>query len=1158
MQQLKKQWSADDLQKGSSTVNIMERRARSASPTKNRPLSNQSFDFQSLLPSPPKDSCLHDDIASKISNGSLSPEQIRRLSKSPIAKKLHISSSQYALPIPFKLQLPPRLSSKSAPASPEPSRGRVAKSIKPAEKALPPSPGSAFPRKLVFNGAKYEPADSSESEQELSFLKPSTPQKPPATITNRKKVARFAIKHQSMPSDQLSMIEEASNAGSFNSRASSTRSKTLPTLPKASEANASPDDNHNVSTGMSEPFSSPKSRNVSRKPPPDLESPIPVALNKPKLDLVPPPPPPIQLPTSVSTPMLSSRNHGQDNWSSADSSFSFPRKLETRVVTEAPRRRPDSFPSSSTNEIEVFPKTPEPVSSPDENVQNKSKEDDFEVFPSSPNEESSTQHTLKHSHACHHNLNLGDSAYLKISKRNFSDESKVSSISSFSSLGDALNLDRDPAVRLFNRDQTALSANIAKYLNEPRRGSSTRSAASTRSDASQSSWNSLQRSVDFSIRESASSSERSSLSSKSKKKAQLNKELPLPPEELELEGDSLSEHFEIPRHLNIAKKESMKSPASNVCEVASGTSEKELDIVSKDDVHLESMINKPIEDKLSESEKSEAQENAYENEERSEDNEEEEEGGDEESEFSKDSASSLDDGNSGVGRGFSFPNDMSNITNSEEAKRRLEHQRHINGSSRRQSLNRKLEQIEIPNLDDPDTLRKFPVKETRHHGISFNDLQQVKIKGLEKENDSVIEPIGIPSSAAKQHFSQMYGGSSDSDSSFEASSKTSKPYKAPLSNSSKPMPSSVSLAAIASRKSPIRHARHRSMYNFDFADIFQEPSPQSSAKTNGHLKGHKASKSISVPSEASKEAKKDKTKNATADAESFPAEKPPQSESDKEQPLNIVVAEPPKRVEYAVDFRDATAADTQQFSSTFGNAYYQRQMSTNSRRNLHTPSVNSNSRSSQSKFSDSLVTARETISTAPTDTDSITIDLTKEEYNVCMIKRSDSLLSYRSVIEKRDGKPVEVVLVDEDDNQTTLHRPTPEERDDLSSIYSRYMTGWERMKRPMRTPSQKSAASEASDVSGKSWANSESGFQVKTLDSPRHGKGNQQIRKATMPNINTLREYPMVNKTMASKRVQSTPKLGKGPSLNRETNVDYFDYNGTEKYDFDSFMKQRL
>lgn len=1089
MPTLLKQWSADDVLLKQGPLHP-ERRARLTLPSKQRrPFSH--MDISSLYGPAPS----HDDLASRISNGLLLPDQIRRLSKLPIAKKLHISSANYALPIPFKLQLPPKLSARLAPSSPEPSRGRPTSSLKPFDNSLPVSP-TRSPKRLVFTGSSYEPAESSELELELSFIKPPTPQKPPATMANRRKVARFAVKHQSMPLDQLSMIEEASNAGS--SRASSTKLKQLPLLPKTRQS-----DQLKILTPV-EPTTptspSQRTRNTLRKPPPELELPKPVSVSasKPHLDLIPPPPPPIQLPTSVSAPLLSQRKTEE---SSADSSFNYPRKLETRVVTESPRRHPDA--NLSHGDINVFPTTPEPLGEGEKQLFQKSVE---------PAALEQTPASLPHSHACHHNLNLGEDSYLKIYKRSFSDESKVSSVSSFSSVGDALNMGPEP-MRVFNRSQNAPSTSITNYHHVPIRGAS---FASSKSDSSQSSWDSIQKSVDFSLRDSASASERLSLSSKSvssRSTRKTSKELPSPPEELELEGDSLDDKFEVPRELEISKK---ASDASTVP-------------VKQDEKNLAIQKN-TLASELSET-----------------DNDENEE--------TERSSNSLDDGNSGVGRGFSFPNDMSNITNSDEARKRLLQQRLMNRNTLRNRSTRRSQQIEIPNVDDLDSILSYRTLESRHNGVSFNDLQKLKSGGLEKDDTSDIEPLGVPSLAAKKHFTDMYGhtSSSESDASFE---KTNfKPSK-PLCSPPKLMPTSTSLGAIASRKSPIRHARHRLMYNFDFADLYNEPSPKNSISNGKQSSKHKVSKSISAPLEVPMT-----PPSPVEEEDTKEAQKPVTATQgvEDEQPLNIIVAEPPKRIQYAVDFRDASSSrkpDSAPFGNNFGAEYYhQSGRSSHSRNSIGPSSVNSHqiSGSSQSKFSDSLVTARETISTAPTDTDSITIDLTKEDYNVCMIKRNDSTLSYRSVIEKRNGRPVEIVLVDEEEENGATKILPREERDDLLSIYSRYMSDWDRQRKPVKRASLKLSVSEASE---RSWSNSETGFQVKT----QARDPAKQLRKATMPNLEQFRN----NDTLAnptSKRVQLTPKLNSrnAPIANgsyRENN--HFDYNGTEKYDFESFMQQRL
>lgn len=1111
---LHKQWSADDVLAGSAASSIYGRRARSASPTKSRPLS-QNFDFQSLLHAHSTAS-LPGDLASQLYTGSLSPDQIKRLSRLPIARKIRISTSQHALPIPFKLQLPPKLSYKLAPPSPEPNRGRTATSPKRSEKALPPSPARQSPRRLIFNGSAYEPAELSESELELSFWRPSGPHRPPATIANRKKVARFAQKHQSMPADQLSMIEEASSKAS--SRTSSvredvkkvkntknTRKDELPPTPPALAQNSS---NNNKNT-----------RSIQRKPPPDLQSPAPVPVQKPRLELVLPPPPPAKLPTSVSAPLLSQNRKINENGPSTDSSFDAPRRLETRVVTEAPRRRPEASSYTAPKEIQMFPTTPEPGTQ----FVKETTDSPIEAFPQTPPE---PKQGIPHSHACHYKLNLGEQTYLKIGKRSFSDESKVLSVSSFSSVGDILNVHHDPAVRLYKNDGLAVSANIARYLtNRPSRDAS---SASTSSTGTQSSWNSIQKSVDISIGDSLLASEKSSISSRSVSKSGLKEIYQIQ----ELEENSFAEETTQP--LKIVRTNANETLVDDAKEPEKADNDDQVSFEVEDETETSGLT--------------------------------EDSGSVEESETESDSKEdvSVDDGNTGLGRGFSFPNDMTNITNSEEAKRRLERQRLHARSNSSLPLTRSCGQIQIPNLDELDNLLLRPVLETKFQGMSFNDFEKLKLHGADKENVSDIEPIGVPSVAAKQHLSEMYGNmsSSEADSSFENESNASarKPLRAPP----KEMPTSVSLGAIASRKSPIRHARHRLMYSFDFADIYQDPTPNNSISRNKAASGHKASKSISTPLEAPKIV----VDNPNSSTQDSLKNMPYLNQDDQEQPLNIVVAEPPKKVQYAVDFKEAVSPKKPDpsFEQKFGTPYYQHSMRRNgTRRCAKPPSEQSNqiSKSSQSMFSDSLVTARETISTTPTDADSVIIDLTKEDYNICMIKRNDSTLSYRSVIEKRDGKPVEVVLVEEDEEKDSAPKLNPEDRDDLLSIYSRYMSGWERQKLSLQAKAQRRVGSGLSDASG-SWVSSEAGFQVKTMKPNDQHK--TQMRKATMPNLDSFRNSQQSKVMNSGKRIQLTPKLGSyntthstnARDVNNRGNSVYFDYHGNEKYDFNSFMQQRL
>ncbi|GEQ67133.1 hypothetical protein JCM33374_g796 [Metschnikowia sp. JCM 33374] len=168
-----------------------------------------------------------------------------------------------------------------------------------------------------------------------------------------------------------------------------------------------------------------------------------------------------------------------------------------------------------------------------------------------------------------------------------------------------------------------------------------------------------------------------------------------------------------------------------------------------------------------------------------------------------------------------------------------------------------------------------------------------------------------------------------------------------------------------------------------------------------------------------------------------------------------------------------------------------------------------------------------------------------------MISRNESTTSYKSTIEKtKDGKNVEVVLVEEDEEC--------DDRDDLSSIYSRYMTNWEDRNRSrhqhdpivapnmglVRKPSTYSETSEASDGSGLSWAaSSESNFQVKSLASIRRQQGYKSksgVLNGKAP-AGALKPKSHLNKNLVGPRQDG-----------------YYDYEMNDSYDFKSFMGQNV
>lgn len=827
---------------------------------------------------------------------SVSADRLRELLRLPISRKLHITRSNYAIPIPFTLQLPPKLSAPSTPNNSAPSSVAL-------------SPRS--PLRLVFTGKSYEPMDPESEEDNLYRTNVSPAAKPPSTTASRKKIAKFVQKTHSVPLDQLSMIEEKLT------RANSMKTKSLPLLPGS-------------------PASTGPRRALLRKPPPEMDPVLeaPVAKRVQLAVLTKDVETASKLVTSRLTPLLSG--------------------AEPRVA----------HPHQNLAPPEMVNRNMVPTIST--------------VTP--PNG------CLRQSTAFHHNLNNGAVAELRIAKRSFSDESQVSSVSSFSSVGDIFN-------HLITTSPRPMKVSPRLLLqNSQERKLSTQSAERGKV---QNLWNSVQKSLDISVKDSDQDQES---------------------EEDEEENDIADDTIDA-------------------------------DILP---------LNVP--------------------------------------------AKKVDD-NSGAGIGFNFPNNNTNVTNGKKKKSSPARKSHSS-----YSLMSPEGQIEIPNLDD------------------------LRVDSPNSRSDK-IEPIGMPSKAAREHFKSMYGESTDSDSDSSFNSQFSKLNRSanaqlsPIKETSQPR----LLAA-----SPIRHARQRSMYNIDFGSEVQvSPQrkhtrlksaadlanllPAKGFKFGGILPGLKNVEkqqriqqgNLQPAQQASTETQGDRGKigreNIRTQGVAVPA-------FAKELPsVPIVVAEPPRKVQYAVDFKRAKEHPSHEdFSVKEPVDFYHRStLSATASRSSH---LTYQTASEIASSYQSSRTARETVSTAPTDNDSVVIDLTKDGYNVCMIQRNDSQLSYRSVIEKtKDGKDVEVVLVEEEDD-----------RDDLSSIYSRYMNDW-----VSRSDSVRSSASEASTTSANSWCNSESNFQVRSMVAARREHEYKNLRSPALAlNTKMGQNIGKMGQKSSQKTSQNNGKMG--------------------------------
>ncbi|CCG21518.1 hypothetical protein CORT_0A11330 [Candida orthopsilosis Co 90-125] len=189
-----------------------------------------------------------DDLRSIISSPNLTPDQLRSISKSPLARRMHVvasnpSNDRYVIPIPLTLRLPPRLSSPQAPPNDQCSGSPLPSSVY--------SPTKSKRQTLVYTSHGYEKIDvssASEDEQE-EVAPPPVPEKPslakkaqpPSVATNKTKYSKLAFPNKEP--DELSMIEEMSNFGSRNSSIARIASnklkhelgKRLPNLPTEME-----------------------------------------------------------------------------------------------------------------------------------------------------------------------------------------------------------------------------------------------------------------------------------------------------------------------------------------------------------------------------------------------------------------------------------------------------------------------------------------------------------------------------------------------------------------------------------------------------------------------------------------------------------------------------------------------------------------------------------------------------------------------------------------------------------------------------------------------------------------------------------------------------------------------------------------------------------
>lgn len=961
----------------------IEKRARSASPSKNNRHEMYHLASQSLHS--------FDDLIS--SNGTaFDRTQLKRLAKSPISKKLHVSTGPLGNPIPFQLQLPPRLS-KSTPSSPD------HKNVK------------QFPTKMIFNGQEYEPYFSDDlaldtdtrsntsPKKEQKQVKPSSPEKPPS-LGNRKKVAKFAEKNNTLLLHQLSIIRELSMR--IASQKALVTGKALPQSPPSV-------DTIQKKRKLFDNLSAPTSPKV------------------------------VAMPTSQSQPLLAPVAklaiilHGAET-----------RKLSGNVT----------YPPKDS--IENLPNTAITGNAP--NLQDRY----------AAGSEFSTQPLrLPNSAAFHHNLFMGDSSPFKVEKRTFSDESTVSSVSSFSSIGDAFVQNCQFMSNPSLAPQPRMKSSVARFSN------SILGPHPPQLHSSEGTPNKSFASLKYS-NESTPASKTEGVP-ESSYKDQNPVTVLINSEATGMQGDS-----------QICKSVSERT-------LTIPGPEKSLDIIQKAAVGLILTLNSIKGDKSAEEH-------------------------DKEVDATANSANDSVDDNCGAGMEFNFPNDGLNMTNDKEARRRSLK----NHTPRRKSCMGYMTpqgQIEIPKLCE-----ESPLKGKGHQVVGSNIEDE--------ENDS------------------------DSESSFNSqfSMLQAKNFQ------KKHIPFSKSLGSIptpaANIVSPVRHSRQKSMFSINVAELDLHVSP---LKT----KSHKLGPSLDYKATFGLVDLKPVGFNNSISAD----EKKATGEDVEDK---ITVNEPPKKVAYAVDFRSTNSISRSPRVSNYSNSYSHRlkelapQLANPSYYNQTASETNSSYKSSRSGI--------ETASTAASETESVTIDLTKEKYDVCLVKRQDSTLSYKSVIEDtRDGQKVEVVLVDDEEEEFCG------DRDDLLSIYSRYMGGWNKygvsrqnlstketteILLRLRNNSVLSEASDESDCSANSWAaGSTSNFRVKQtiltkapIAAPKisHSEHTEaRVRKGIPPK----RKAPVFSEWQDIDEEDASNLISK---VSIKDDVSYFDYSQGGKYDFNSYMKQGL
>lgn len=483
---------------------------------------------------------------------------------------------------------------------------------------------------------------------------------------------------------------------------------------------------------------------------------------------------------------------------------------------------------------------------------------------------------------------------------------------------------------------------------------------------------------------------------------------------------------------------------------------------------------------------------------------------------------------------FNFPNNSENITNSKSLKLKVLDEETKSAKPRLSFYSNG--QIEIPDLSNGKIMEQYSSKSpSSYNETVFSERQtETSVSDVEQE-DHPMRKIRVPSRDALRHFEeqfQLHSGGDDSDN--ESPWKSSALYAVPTISKTAPDLQCNFSQSRPNLASPPRHRRGKSMYNIDFNSqdkLLDCPLHQRAKSTDYNI-----SSGLSGTSNASTNAKFLKTPNDTQDAIS--------------ENLNIHVAEPPKAVNYAVDFKVNNAKQ-----SDFGNKY----TTPKELKKYHTPK--SRHKSSSKRKSSSVCSSQ----LDDTDVESVVIDLTDDKYQVVTIQRSDSTLSYRSVTEKHKGKEVEVILLDDDEDveesTNEMRRDEGDETDDeLLSIYSKYRNdSW-------LFGSKSLTASEASfDTTSQ---NSNLIVKPKCTQNSKKLEGLRSLTTAgrivhelNLKRSNTTTSFNTSSGNITTRGGLSNVALPRNPVNRASTSYlddKYFDYTMNENYNFQTFMNERI